>query len=53
MSLFSRIKVFFSPRHTVQKGDTLSAIAAHYYGDATKWHKIVCGFRHYTDSRKL
>jgi len=40
MSLFSRIKRYFSPRHIVKKGDTLSAIAEHYYGDANKWPKI-------------
>lgn len=26
--------------HTVEKGDTLSKIARHYYGDASKWKAI-------------
>lgn len=26
--------------HTVVKGDTLSKIAKHYYGDASKWKAI-------------
>jgi nucleoid-associated protein YgaU len=26
--------------YTVQKGDTLSAIAQHHYGKASKWHAI-------------
>jgi len=40
MSLFTRIRNFFSPHHLVRKGDTLSAIAEHYYGDANQYLKI-------------
>jgi len=30
-----------APRtYTVEKGDTLSKIAKHHYGDANKWRKI-------------
>lgn len=27
--------------HIVQKGDSLSSIAQHYYGSAAKWRKIL------------
>ena len=28
------------PTHTVVKGDTLSKIAKHHYGDASKWKAL-------------
>lgn len=31
--------------HTVKKGDTLSKIAKHYYGDADKWRAIYAANR--------
>ena len=50
MSLFSRIRNFFSPHHLVKKGDTLSAIAEHYYGDANLYLKIYAANRDQLDN---
>ena len=50
MSLFTRVRNFFSPHHLVKKGDTLSAIAEHYYGDADKYLKIYDANRDQLDS---
>ena len=41
MSVISFIKSLFPVDfHTVEKGDTLSALAQHYYGDGQKYMKI-------------
>jgi nucleoid-associated protein YgaU len=39
--------------YTVQKGDTLSAIAQHHYGKASKWHAIFDANRDQLDNPDL
>ena len=39
--------------YTVRKGDTLSAIAKEYYGDANKWRKIYEANRDLIDNPDL
>jgi nucleoid-associated protein YgaU len=40
MPWFNWIRKYFSQTHVVKKGDTLSALAQHYYGDARLYPKI-------------
>ena len=39
--------------YTVQKGDTLSAIAQHHYGKASRWHAIFDANRDQLDNPDL
>jgi nucleoid-associated protein YgaU len=39
--------------YTVQRGDTLSGIAQHVYGKASRWHAIFAANRHQIDDPDL